>query len=223
MLPWGYFFYIAAGFAAGSVLFSYWLPKLLCGVDVLVQSEDRNPGTANAMKLAGVPVGTLCLVCDIAKGFVPVFLASLRLNEWNPLFGVVMAAPVLGHAFSPMLRGKGGKAIAVSFGVLLGVARLRPDLLVCLAVLFVFFSVVLVLKPHSFRSIATYGLFAAYALAAVRPSSLVIGVVTMAAVVIIKHILHGERAPWRMRFLPWLTEPKPKENPPAPAPESHGK
>ena len=38
----------------------------------------------------------------------------------SPWFAAVMAAPVLGHAYSVYHRGRGGKAIAVSFGVLLG-------------------------------------------------------------------------------------------------------
>jgi glycerol-3-phosphate acyltransferase PlsY len=36
----------------------------------------------------------------------------------------IALAPVLGHAFSPVLRGRGGKAIAATFGVWTGLAQL---------------------------------------------------------------------------------------------------
>ena len=51
---------------------------------------------------------------------------------------------------------KGGKAIAVSFGVLLGLfPELHPA--VYLAFFFIFFSVVVIINPHSLRSILTFG------------------------------------------------------------------
>lgn len=118
-MVWQYLFYAVFGFMLGSVLFSYHLPLWLCHVDIIAQSKDHNPGTHNAMHLAGVPVGILCLLCDIGKGFLPVFLACRKLPTDSWLFALVLLAPVLGHAWAPLYR-TGGKAIATSFGVLLG-------------------------------------------------------------------------------------------------------
>lgn len=76
-------------------------------------------------------------------------------------FTPVISAPVFGHAFSPFWKGKGGKAIAVSFGVLLG---LLPwyHVVFALATLYIFLSIGVVINPHRLRSIATYTLFAIY-------------------------------------------------------------
>ena len=39
-------------------------------------NEDQNPGAFNAFSVAGPRIGLLCVLCDIGKGFLPVFLAA---------------------------------------------------------------------------------------------------------------------------------------------------
>lgn len=88
---------IVVGILCGSILFSRYLPKLIKKVDIVQLSDDHNPGTANAMQHAGIPVGMLCLLGDIFKGVIPVHMA-LRLElESGYLFSLIIAAPVLGH------------------------------------------------------------------------------------------------------------------------------
>ena len=102
------------GLLCGSILFGRALPKWIKGIDVTEVSNDHNPGTANAMKYAGVPVGILCLLGDLLKGALPVYVAvgmGLVTDSWFPL---IMAAPVLGHAYSLFYHGNGGKAIVES-------------------------------------------------------------------------------------------------------------
>lgn len=200
-MPWKYCVYIAAGFVLGSVLFSWVIPRWLCGVDIVAASPDHNPGTANAVRYAGWRIGLLCLVCDVGKGFLPVFVAVHRVDMHNLLFGAVLAAPVLGHAFSPSLKGRGGKAIATSFGVLLGVVAAVPQLFFCLAGLFVFFSVIVVLRPHALRSTVTYGLFLGYCLMHVPVLSLAVGAAVIAVTVIVKHILNPEHEKIQVKIL----------------------
>jgi processive 1,2-diacylglycerol beta-glucosyltransferase len=110
---------VAAGFASGGVLYCVYLPLLFKGIDVTKVSEDKNPGTFNAFQYAGVPLGILCLACELAKGYVPVLLSMNLVDPASPAFAAIMLAPVAGHAFSPLKRFQGGKGIAVSFGVLL--------------------------------------------------------------------------------------------------------
>ena len=149
---------VAAAFLLGSVLFSYHLPKWLRHVDVVRDSADHNPGTANAFVLAGAPVGMLCLTLDMAKGFVPVFW-GMRVLDWRQLpFAAVLAAPVLGHALAPLNRFHGGKCIATSFGVLLGLLPTSYMVLV-LAGLYIFFSVAVKIHPNRYRSMLTFFLF----------------------------------------------------------------
>ena len=70
-----YLFYLLFGYLSGSVLYSYLIPKHFCHVDVRTANEDQNPGAFNAFSAAGPRVGLFCVLCDIGKGFLPVFLA----------------------------------------------------------------------------------------------------------------------------------------------------
>jgi len=105
-------------FAAGlssSLMFSYWLGRI--ARHNLNNVGDGNPGAINLWKAAGFPLGLAGIVLDFAKGYVPVLLiAHNGLAPHGQIVPVALAA-LAGHAFSPFLRGKGGKAIAVTFGV----------------------------------------------------------------------------------------------------------
>ena len=59
---------------------------------------------------------------DYTKGLAPVIAAQNMGGIEGVGLMLVAFAPVLGHAFSPWLRGRGGKAIAVTFGVWTGVS-----------------------------------------------------------------------------------------------------
>jgi glycerol-3-phosphate acyltransferase PlsY len=106
----------ALAFLAGSVPFSVWMVRLLLDDDVR-RYGDGNPGATNAWKAGGWRVGLPALLLDYLKGAVPVGLAHFAagLSGWSLV--PVALAPVAGHAFSPFLRFRGGKALAVTFGV----------------------------------------------------------------------------------------------------------
>ncbi len=146
------------GFCLGGVLFSYHLPKFLKGIDIRAVSPDHNPGTVNAFKYAGLPVGVLCLLCDLFKGFLPVFLAMRSLDCQRLWFSLIICAPALGHAVAPLYHHRGGKAIAATFGALLGLLP-ASFLVLVLAALYIFFSVILVIRPNERRTVVTFGLF----------------------------------------------------------------
>lgn len=152
--------YVAFAFLMGSVLFSYHLPLWLKKVDVVAQSADHNPGTANAFKGAGVGIGLLCLLCDMGKGFVPVWLAVRARGISFPLLPLVLLAPVAGHAFSPWYPFGGGKAIATAFGVLIGLLPFSKAVWV-LVIWYLFFSLAMVIRPNEKRSVAAFLCFAA--------------------------------------------------------------
>jgi glycerol-3-phosphate acyltransferase PlsY len=111
-----------------------WLGKLFLQQDVR-RYGDGNPGAMNAFR-AGKPVGLLVLVLDISKGAVPSALAYHNLGYRGLAMWAISTAPVLGHAFSPFLRFKGGKAIAVSFGVWIGLTLWGLPLPAVLLILF---------------------------------------------------------------------------------------
>lgn len=188
---------LAGGFLSGSVLYSRILPLLLTGKDVSAESDDRNPGAANAFMACGPAVGALCLLLDIGKGLLPVLLSRRFLDPAEPLFALILLAPVLGHAVAPFNRFRGGKCIATSFGVLLGIL---PQCLavVALAILYIFFSTVIRVRPHRRRSILVYALFAAVMtplLLYAGKLSYALGCVGIAATVIWRHLRAPSEAP----------------------------
>lgn len=112
-------FWTGLGFLLGSMPFSLWLGHLLLRADVR-RYGDGNPGATNAWRAGGWRVGLLALCLDYLKGAVPVSIAhfSLDVSGWGLV--TVAMAPVLGHAFSPFLRFRGGKALAATFGIWTG-------------------------------------------------------------------------------------------------------
>ena len=140
--------FILAGYAAGSILFAKVFCSLLKKTDVAKNTKDNNPGTSNAFKNGGILCGALTLICDVTKGFLPVFFYTRK--EVTFLLALVIAAPVIGHVFSVFNGFRGGKGIATTFGCLFG---LFPNLIpfAIFAGTFVFFSFILKINPH-FRS-----------------------------------------------------------------------
>lgn len=178
---------ILLGYVSGSVLYAYLLPKYLCHIDVTKESPDQNPGAANAFLQAGIPMGILVIVLEIVKGYWPVRW-GLRFMEPGSLWiGLLMAAPVIGHAYPLWRGGRGGKAIAVSFGVLLGIwPQYRP--LALLILFYLIFSLVIRIQPHLHRSIVTFGCFFIGCLWVTKEAAVWLGSFLIAAIVISKHI-----------------------------------
>lgn len=110
---------IGLTFLCGALPFSVWIGRLLLGKDVR-QFGDGNPGAANIFRAGSRMAGLLSLMLDISKAAVPVGLAYFNLGVRGASMALIAIAPILGHAFSPFLRFRGGKAIATSFGVWIG-------------------------------------------------------------------------------------------------------
>lgn len=62
-----YLFFTIIGYLSGSIVYSYFLPKLFFKKDILKISDDGNPGCANVFKYVGVPMGILCLALDFSR------------------------------------------------------------------------------------------------------------------------------------------------------------
>ena len=143
-------------------------------MDVTALSDDGNPGTANAFKFGGIPLGIVVVLCELMKGCIPVYLAAHRLGVENWMFSLCMIAPIIGHAHSLFVPGKGGKAIAVSFGVLIGLYPIVEPLEI-LIFFYLFYSLVVVINPHLFRSMVTFICYSIGCVLTVHNSIIVLG------------------------------------------------
>ena len=110
------FFCILIAYLVGSIPFGLVLSRG-SGIDIRTQGSG-NIGATNVARLLGKKLGALTLLCDIAKGFLPVCLAAPILGQ-GPALGLVGAATVLGHMFPIYLRFRGGKGVATAFGLFL--------------------------------------------------------------------------------------------------------
>jgi glycerol-3-phosphate acyltransferase PlsY len=126
---------LLASFVCGSIPFA-WLIGKSRGIDLL-KVGSGNPGATNLSREVGKPYGLLGLSLDVLKGAIPILWFSSFPPGTLLLIG---AASVVGHCFSPFLRGRGGKGVATTGGVLLA---LEPVIaLVMLSSWFVTFKVI---------------------------------------------------------------------------------
>lgn len=194
-----YLIFALLGFCSGSIMYSQIFPYVFLGKDITALSDDGNPGCSNVFLHAGIPMGILCLICDIFKGVLPVFLSLSFCDMKHFLFALVLAAPVLGHASSfcllkfiapkkfQWMKQCSGKAIAVSFGCLIGLMP-QSYLVFALVIPFLFFSVVFRINPHSYHVIVSFGCFFLLAVIHGCSRTLLLGSFLISTIVITKHL-----------------------------------
>ena len=102
-------------FLAGSLPLSVWLGRGVLKRDI-TRYGDANPGATNVMRAGGKKFGALALLLDTLKALLPVSAAYYwaGIQDWRII--PIAVAPIAGHAFSPFLHWRGGKAVATSLG-----------------------------------------------------------------------------------------------------------
>ncbi len=198
--------FVLAGYLSGNVLYARVFAKVFKKEDFIEISPDHNPGAANAFRYGGFWCGLLTLTCDLLKGFLPVFLYMACMGQASGDMlsrALVIAAPVIGHAFPVCCHFQGGKGIAVSFGCLLGVFPIwKPAAL--LAVFFIFFSVVLRITPHYQRTLITYLCTMVCMFFVVDQAAIGVGFLLISSVVILKLLSSQEEKEQMGVQLRWM-------------------
>lgn len=98
------------------------------GID-LRRHGSGNVGATNVGRVIGRKWGYLCFLLDVGKGFLPVLAVGLYLRSrgiemssgGQAAWLLTALGAVLGHVFTFWLGFKGGKGVATSLGVVLGV------------------------------------------------------------------------------------------------------
>jgi len=116
----------------GSIPVAYIFGRLLKGIDIR-EHGSGNMGATNAFRVLGKGPGTVVLILDIIKGIIPVTLLANAFGQGEALSLVIISlAAVAGHNWTVFLGFKGGKGMATSLGVLIGLAMQLPGLRVVL-------------------------------------------------------------------------------------------
>ena len=122
--------FILIEYLCGSLMFSYWLG--LAVKKDLKTIGDGNPGAFNLWHAAGYKMGLLGILLDFMKGYLPlVFLYESGFLKGYMIVPVALA-PVFGHVFPVFTKFKGGKAIAVTFGVWSAITRFKVSLMLAI-------------------------------------------------------------------------------------------
>jgi glycerol-3-phosphate acyltransferase PlsY len=161
---------IAASYLLGSIPFGLLIARLH-GID-LRRVGSGNIGATNVVRALGRKWGILCFVLDVFKGFLPMLIPPrINLTGAAPtdmeLLGwlAVGTAAILGHIFPIYLGFNGGKGVATSLGVVLG---LWPYLTVCgLAALLIWLLAAAIWRYVSLASILAAAAYPIILLAAV--------------------------------------------------------
>jgi glycerol-3-phosphate acyltransferase PlsY len=115
------FSYLAGSFPTGYVLF------FLSERKDVRRFGSQSIGATNILRLKGLKLAIPVMIVDIAKGFLPVFLAlKIFPDERFALLCGFLA--VLGHCYPIYIKLKGGKGVATAVGVYL-VLALKPLLI----------------------------------------------------------------------------------------------
>jgi len=120
-LPWTLAYLVPAvvGFLLGSIPFGLLLTRA-AGLGDIRKVGSGNIGATNVLRTGNKTLAAATLLLDALKGLAPVLAFNLT---WGPVPAVAAAVgAVLGHMFPPWLGFKGGKGVATTLGVLLGLS-----------------------------------------------------------------------------------------------------
>ncbi len=118
---------VVVSYLLGSIPFALLISKAN-GVDIR-KVGSGNVGATNVFRMVGKGWGILTFVCDALKGFIPAWglprLTAMALGAVGPNQTLALlcgCAAVAGHTWPVFIGFKGGKGVATSAGMLLGVA-----------------------------------------------------------------------------------------------------
>jgi glycerol-3-phosphate acyltransferase PlsY len=183
------FLIAATSYLLGSIPFGYLLVRVFHGEDVR-RSGSGNIGATNVSRKSPA-LGILTLVLDALKGTAAVALAQ-RLS--HPAVGsrlylaMAIAAlfAVLGHIFPPWLKFRGGKGVATGLG---SFAVMAPKAVLAAAGVFVLIvAISRYVSLGSILAVASFPLFAIYAMPALEREPLFLALMTSTSLLIVaKH------------------------------------
>lgn len=184
---------LITSYLLGSVPTAYIFVKLLKGADIRTLGSG-NVGATNASRVLGKPLGIVILLLDAFKGFTAVFFIGSLLLAKTPAFGEEMSrlllgiATILGHSWTVFLNFKGGKGVASTLGVLIGLSSAVPGLRIIIGLAFLTWVIVFVFtRIVSLSSVIASASFPVYMVVFKQPIPLIAATSVIAFFIIFRH------------------------------------
>jgi glycerol-3-phosphate acyltransferase PlsY len=150
---------IIVSYLIGSIPTAYIFGRVLKGIDIR-KFGSGNVGATNALRVLGKGPGSAVLVLDMMKGFLAVIFLG---NFLSPRVAFITAETlrlilgiscICGHNWTVFLGFRGGKGVATTFGVLLGLSLKITGLKLVLGLLvFTWLATLLVVRIVSVASV----------------------------------------------------------------------
>lgn len=171
---------ILGTYLLGAVPFGWVVGRVWGSIDVR-QVGSGNIGTSNVMRTLGKGPALVVLLLDVLKGTLPVALA--RSMELSPSTVIAVAVgAVVGHVWPVFLRFRGGKGIATTLGVAIGL-----DWRLALSLLGVWLVVLLATRYISVASMTAAIALPLLVWALGHPQAYVVGGLLISALALLRH------------------------------------
>jgi len=172
----------------GSIPFGYVIAKGAKHIDIRTHGSG-NIGATNVARTLGFKWGVSVFICDFLKGLIAPLLTGALVQNASPVLyiGAGLCA-VIGHNWPLFLQFKGGKGVATSTGVVVGLCIVYPGLWVPLMVAFIGWGgIFLGLRVVSMASLTAAVLFFLTSLFVQIPLELKIFSFVICVFIIIRH------------------------------------
>jgi acyl phosphate:glycerol-3-phosphate acyltransferase len=117
---------IVTAYMIGSIPTAVWIGRVFFRTDIR-EHGSGNAGATNTLRTLGKKAGLVVLIIDILKGWLAVGLICLSgyasgSAQWILLEVTMAIAAILGHIFPIYVGFKGGKGVATTMGIIIGIS-----------------------------------------------------------------------------------------------------
>lgn len=133
---------IIGSYLIGSIPTAYIFGRALKGIDIR-KFGSGNVGATNALRVLGKKAGISVLIIDIIKGV----LAVLLLGRGTEIICIIAGVScIAGHNWTVFLNFNGGKGMATTLGVLIGLTLVIPGLKIILGLTILIWLIIFVVS-----------------------------------------------------------------------------
>ena len=138
------FYVFLVAYFIGSIPTAVWVGRYFKGIDIR-EHGSKNAGATNTFRVLGKRYGWTVLLIDVLKGTaaacLPYFLAQTAFGGYKDEFLISQLvgglSAVVGHVFPIFAQFRGGKGVATSLGIVIGINP--PAAAVCLSIFLLIF------------------------------------------------------------------------------------